>query len=156
LVTMDDKQNSRVIKTGHFIAYSSLFLAILLAIHLFVILDDHVVKQLLVSNGQKPTANAIGTIRNSFQFTGTMYVFAYLAGIVAIWNRHTYLWWFMFATFTSNVLYNLVNISALFKAIIDAKSTVNILPLSIVMVASTLLAIYMLVVSIKRKSTFNR
>lgn len=153
---MEAKAKSRETKTAHMIAYCSLIIAILYAIHLFVILDDSVVKQMLANSGQQPSENAIGTIRNSFQFTGVMYILANLAGVIAIWNRHTYLWWFMFATYTSHVLYNLVNISALFKAIIDAKSAVNILPLSIVMVASTLLAIYMLIVSIKRKSTFNR
>ncbi|MFZ8102642.1 hypothetical protein ACO1GT_13950, partial [Staphylococcus arlettae] len=97
---MDENQKSRVTKTAHFIAYSSLILAILSAIHNFIVLDDSVVRQLLTNSGQKATDNAIGTIRNSFQYTGVMYVLAYLAGIIAIWNRHTYLWWFMFAAFT--------------------------------------------------------
>ena len=153
---MDENQNSRVTKTAHFIAYSSLILAILYAIHNFIILDDSVVRQMLTNSGQKATDNAIGTIRNSFQYTGVMYVLAYLAGIIAIWNRHTYLWWFMFAAFTTNVLYNLINISVVVQAINDAKSMFSTLPLIIVLMASTLIAIYMLVVSIKRKSTFNR
>ena len=138
------------------IAYSSLIIAILYAIHLFLILDDSVVKQLLINSKQKPSENAIGVIKNSFQFTGVMYVIANLTGVIAIWNRHTYLWWFMFAVFASQILYNLVNINAVFEAILDVKSMVNILPLTIVLIMSFVLAVYMLVVSIKRKSTFNR
>ena len=133
---MDENQKSRVTKTAHFIAYSSLILAILSAIHNFIVLDDSVVRQLLTNSGQKATDNAIGTIRNSFQYTGVM--------------------WFMFAAFTTNVLYNLINVSVVLQAISDAKSVLSTLPLIIVLVASTLIAIYMLVVSIKRKSTFNR
>lgn len=62
----------------------------------------------------------------------------------------------MFAVFASQILYNLVNINAVFEAILDVKSMVNILPLTIVLIMSFVLAVYMLVVSIKRKSTFNR
>ena len=79
-----------------------------------------------------------------------------LAGVIAIWNRHTYLWWFMFAVFTSQILYNLINIGSVYGAILDVKGTINIFPLTIVLVMSLLLAIYMFVVSVKRKSTFNR
>ncbi|MBU0436985.1 hypothetical protein CW746_01010 [Staphylococcus succinus] len=153
---MDLKPSSRETKTAHLIAYSSLIIAILYAIHLFVILDDSVVKQMLINSGQKPSDNAVGTIKNSFQFTGVMYILANLAGIISIWNRHTYLWWFMFAVFTSQILYNLINIGAVYGAILDSKSMINILPLTIVMVMSFILAIYMFIVSIKRKSTFNR
>ena len=138
------------------LAYTSLAIAILYAIHVFVVIDDHVVKQMLSNSGQKPTDNAIGLIRNNLQFTGVMYVLANLAGIIAIWNKHTYLWWFMFAVFVAQVLYNLVNISSLFVAISDVKSPLNILPLSIALLLSIIMAIYMLIVSIKRKSTFNK
>ncbi|MDW8553460.1 MULTISPECIES: hypothetical protein [Staphylococcus] len=153
---MNAKPETKEVRTGHLIAYSSLIIAILYAIHLFLILDDSVVKQLLINSKQKPSENAIGVIKNSFQFTGVMYVIANLTGIIAIWNRHTYLWWFMFAVFASQILYNLVNINAVFEAILDVKSMVNILPLTIVLIMSFVLAVYMLVVSIKRKSTFNR
>ena len=153
---MNAKPESKEVRTGHLIAYSSLIIAILYAIHLFLILDDSVVKQLLINSKQKPSENAIGVIKNSFQFTGVMYVIANLTGVIAIWNRHTYLWWFMFAVFASQILYNLVNINAVFEAILDVKSMVNILPLTIVLIMSFVLAVYMLVVSIKRKSTFNR
>ncbi|MCY1037454.1 hypothetical protein OWI77_01280 [Staphylococcus nepalensis] len=153
---MNAKPETKEVRTGHLIAYSSLIIAILYAIHLFLILDDSVVKQLLINSKQKPSENAIGVIKNSFQFTGVMYVIANLTGIIAIWNRHTYLWWFMFAVFASQILYNLVNINAVFEAILDVKSMVNILPLTIVLIMSFVLAVYMLFVSIKRKSTFNR
>ena len=153
---MKAQPKTKEIRTGHILAYTSLIIAILYAIHLFVILDDSVIKQMLINSRQKPSENAIGVIKNSFQFTGIMYVIANLTGIIAIWNRHTYLWWFMFAVFTSQILYNLVNISAVYEAILDTKSMINILPLTIVLIISLILAIYMLVVSIKRKSTFNR
>ncbi|CCI60128.1 MULTISPECIES: hypothetical protein [Staphylococcus] len=153
---MDVKPKSRETKTAHLIAYSSLIIAILYAIHLFVVLDDSVIKQLLLNSEQKPSENAVGTIKNSFQFTGVMYIFANLAGIIAIWNRHTYLWWFMFAVFISQILYNVVNIGPVYGAILDVKAGINLIPLTVVLIMSFVLAIYMLAVSIKRKSTFNR
>ncbi|MDW5472312.1 hypothetical protein [Staphylococcus equorum] len=153
---MDVKHKSRETKTAHLIAYSSLIIAILYAIHLFVVLDDSVIKQLLLNSEQKPSENAVGTIKNSFQFTGVMYIFANLAGIIAIWNRHTYLWWFMFAVFISQILYNVVNIGPVYGAILDVKAGINLIPLTVVLIMSFVLAIYMLAVSIKRKSTFNR
>ncbi|WP_426462299.1 hypothetical protein [Staphylococcus equorum] len=153
---MDVKPKSKETKTAHLIAYSSLIIAILYAIHLFVVLDDSVVKQLLLNSEQKPSENAVGTIKNSFQFTGVMYIFANLAGIIAIWNRHTYLWWFMFAVFISQILYNVVNIGPVYGAILDVKAGINLIPLTVVLIMSFVLAIYMLAVSIKRKSTFNR
>ena len=42
------------------------------------------------------------------------------------------------------------------QAILDVKSVIAILPILIVVIGSLILAAYMLVVSIKRKSTFNR
>ncbi|MDN6630245.1 MAG: hypothetical protein L0K90_03175 [Staphylococcus equorum] len=153
---MDVKPKSRERKTAHLIAYSSLIIAILYAVHLFVVLDDSVIKQLLLNSEQKPSENAVGTIKNSFQFTGVMYIFANLAGIIAIWNRHTYLWWFMFAVFISQILYNVVNIGPVYGAILDVKAGINLIPLTVVLIMSFVLAIYMLAVSIKRKSTFNR
>ncbi|MDN6720903.1 MAG: hypothetical protein L0L52_01565, partial [Staphylococcus equorum] len=114
------------------------------------------IKQLLLNSEQKPSENAVGTIKNSFQFTGVMYIFANLAGIIAIWNRHTYLWWFMFAVFISQILYNVVNIGPVYGSILDVKAGINLIPLTVVLIMSFVLAIYMLAVSIKRKSTFNR
>lgn len=77
---MNAKPETKEVRTGHLIAYSSLIIAILYAIHLFLILDDSVVKQLLINSKQKPSENAIGVIKNSFQFTGVMYVIANLTG----------------------------------------------------------------------------
>ncbi|MBO1920019.1 hypothetical protein J4710_09405 [Staphylococcus xylosus] len=151
---MDVKPKSKEIKTAHLIAYSSLIIAILYAIHLFLVLDDSVIKQLLSNSGQKHQ-KAVGTIKNSFQFTGIMYILANLAGIFAIWNRHSYLWWFMFAVFASQILYNIINI-AVYRAILDVKTSLNLLPLTLVLVISFVLGVYMLIVSIVRKSTFNR
>ena len=51
-----------------------------------------------------------------------MYILAYLAGVIALWNRHKYLWWFMFAVYVSNVLFTLVNVTMVINAIITAKS----------------------------------
>ncbi|MCU5747105.1 hypothetical protein N9R04_10585 [Staphylococcus sp. SQ8-PEA] len=153
---MDKNASLKEIKTGKYIAYSSLALALLYALHIFVMLDQSVVQQMFIDAGHRVTDNAVGTILNSFRFTGIMYVLAYLAGIVAIWNRHPYLWWFMFAVYISNLLYNLVNLTAIYKALVDVKEWGATVPLSIVLVLSAVLAIYMLVVSIKRKSTFNR
>ena len=85
-----------------------------------------------------------------------MYILAYLAGVIALWNRHKYLWWFMFAVYVSNVLFTLVNVTMVINAIITTKSVLFIIPIIIVIVGSTVLALYMLVISIIRKSTFNR
>ncbi|KRG09114.1 hypothetical protein [Staphylococcus sp. NAM3COL9] len=153
---MDVESKSREKKTAHLIAYSSLIIAILYAIHLFIVLDDSVIKQLLLNSEQKPSENAVGTIKNSFQFTGVMYILANLVGIISIWNRHTHLWWFMFAVFLSQILYNVVNIGPVYAAILDVKAGINLIPLTVVLIMSFVLAIYMLAVSIKRKSTFNR
>ncbi|MEJ7351189.1 hypothetical protein WL553_13380, partial [Staphylococcus epidermidis] len=72
------------------------------------------------------------------------------------WNRHPYLWWFMFAVYVSNALFTLVNLYMFVQAILDVKNVIAILPILIVVIGSIVLAIYMLVVSIARKSTFNR
>jgi len=153
---MEAKPKSREIKIAHLIAYSSVIIVILSAIHLFLVLDDSVIKQMLMNSGQQASENAVGTIKSSFQFTGIMYLLANLAGVLAIWNRHTYLWWFMFAVFASQILYNLINIGAVFNAVLDVKSGINLVPLTVVLVMSFILAVYMLIVSLKRKSTFNR
>ena len=49
---MEVKPKSKEIKTAHLIAYSSVIIAILYVIHLFVVLDDSVIKQLLSNSGQ--------------------------------------------------------------------------------------------------------
>ncbi|MEA3577834.1 hypothetical protein U9S01_27185, partial [Peribacillus frigoritolerans] len=63
---------------------------------------------------------------------------------------------FMFAVYISNALFTLVNLYLFIQGILDVKNVLAILPILIVVIGSIILAIYMLVVSITRKSTFNR
>lgn len=148
--------NVREKRSGRLIAMSSLLFCILLIIHHFVVLDVTTAKSLLSLAGQKISDNAVHNILNSDRYTGVMYILAYLAGVVALWNRHPYLWWFMFAVYVSNALFTLVNLYMFVQAILDVKNVVAVLPILIVVIGSIILAIYMLVVSIARKSTFNR
>lgn len=148
--------NVREKRSGRLIAMSSLLFCILLIIHHFVVLDVTTAKSLLSLAGQKTSDNAVHNILNSDRYTGVMYILAYLAGVVALWNRHPYLWWFMLAVYVSNALFTLVNLYMFVQAILDVKNVVAVLPILIVVIGSIILAIYMLVVSIARKSTFNR
>ncbi|GGG89123.1 hypothetical protein E2558_00940 [Staphylococcus pragensis] len=141
---------------GKLIGYSSLIFSILLIIHNFVALDTQTAKELLTQAGQKVNDSTVANILNSFRYTGIMYSLAYLAGVIALWNRHKYLWWFMFAVYVSNVLFTLVNLAMVINAIIAVKSLLFIAPIVIVIIGSIVLAIYMLVISFVRKSTFNR
>ncbi|MGW9856493.1 hypothetical protein ACUXIR_000938 [Staphylococcus hominis] len=141
---------------GQLIGYSSLIFCVLLIIHNFIALDAQTAQTLLTQAHQKATNSAVDNILNSFRYTGIMYILAYLAGVIALWNRHKYLWWFMFAVYVSNVLFTLVNLTMVLNAIIEAKSVIFILPILIVVIGSAILAIYMLIISIVRKSTFNR
>ncbi|WP_154836518.1 hypothetical protein [Staphylococcus sp. Marseille-Q1834] len=141
---------------GKLIGYSSLIFSILLIIHNFVALDTQTAKELLTQAGQKVNDSTVANILNSFRYTGIMYILAYLAGVIALWNRHKYLWWFMFAVYVSNVLFTLVNLAMVINAIIAVKSALFIAPIVIVIIGSIVLAIYMLVISFVRKSTFNR
>ena len=152
---MMDK-TSKEMKTGRFIAIASVVFAILLIIHYFVSLDTASAKSLLELSKQNDSTRAADYILNNFRFTGIMYILAYLAGIITIWNRHTYVWWFMFAVYLSNSLFTLINFSMTIKAIQHAHNTLLTFPIIIVVIGSLALAIYMLVVSVKRKSTFNR
>lgn len=142
--------------TAKLVAYSSLIFCILLIIHNFIALDTQTAKSLLSRAGQKVSDSGVANILNSFRYTGIMYILAYLAGVIALWNRHKYLWWFMFAVYVSNVLFTLVNLAMVINAIMAVKSVMLIVPILIVIIGSTVLALYMLVVSIMRKSTFNR
>ncbi len=148
--------NAREKRSVRLIAISSFIFCILLIIHHFVVLDETTAKSLLSLAGQKTSDNAVHNILNSDRYTGVMYILAYLAGIVALWNRHPYLWWFMFAVYVSNALFTLVNLYMFVQAILDVKNVIAVLPILIVVIGSIILAIYMLVVSIARKSTFNR
>ncbi|BBD90655.1 hypothetical protein HMPREF0793_1457 [Staphylococcus caprae M23864:W1] len=150
------ESSAREIRAGRLIAISSFIFCILLIIHHFVVLDETTAKSLLSLAGQKTSDTAVHNILNSDRYTGVMYILAYLAGVVALWNRHPYLWWFMFAVYVSNALFTLVNLYMFVQAILDVKNVIAILPILIVVIGSIVLAIYMLVVSIARKSTFNR
>ena len=146
----------REVVTGNVIAISSLIFFILLIIHNFIVLDATTVKTLLSLAGQKTTTNSVNQVLNSFRFDGVMYLLAYLSGVIAYWNRHPYLWWFMFAVYISNAFFTLVNLYMVGHAIVYVKSVIAVVPILIVVIGSLILAAYMLVVSIKRKSTFNR
>lgn len=150
------QSSKRERNAGKLIGYSSLIFSILLIIHNFVALDTQTAKELLTQAGQKVNDSTVANILNSFRYTGIMYILAYLAGVIALWNRHKYLWWFMFAVYVSNVLFTLVNLAMVINAIITIKSALFIAPIIIVIIGSIVLAIYMLVTSIMRKSTFNR
>ena len=151
-----NQPSQRERNAGKLIGYGSLIFCILLIIHNFIALDTQTAKTLLSQAGQKASDSAVDNILNSFRYTGVMYILAYLAGVIALWNRHKYLWWFMFAVYVSNVLFTLVNIAMVTNAIISAKSPLFVVPVFIVIIGSALLAIYMLVISLMRKSTFNR
>lgn len=151
---MDRKMRAK--KNGRFIAYASLFLALMYGIYIFVVLDNSVVANILETHHIDATKNAVGNFINSYRLTGIMYLLAYLCGLIAIWNQHTYLWWFLFAVYISQVFYTGVNASLIINGIVNVKSVWMTLPLWIALIGSLVLAIYMLVVSIKRKSTFNR
>lgn len=151
-----NQPSQRERNAGKIIGYGSLIFCILLIIHNFIALDTQTAKTLLSQAGQKASGSAVDNILNSFRYTGVMYILAYLAGVIALWNRHKYLWWFMFTVYVSNVLFTLVNIAMVTNAIISAKSPLFVVPVFIVIIGSALLAIYMLVVSMMRKSTFNR
>lgn len=151
-----NQPSQRERNAGKLIGYGSLIFCILLIIHNFIALDTQTAKTLLSQAGQKASDSAVDNILNSFRYTGVMYILAYLAGVIALWNRHKYLWWFMFAVYVSNVLFTLVNIAIVNNAIISAKSPLFVVPVFIIIIGSALLAIYMLVISLMRKSTFNR
>ena len=112
-----NQPSQRERNAGKLIGYSSLILCILLIIHNFIALDT-LTKTLLSQAGQKASDSAVANILNSFRYTGIMYILAYLAGVIALWNRHKYLWWFMFAVYVSNVLFTLVNVTMVINAII--------------------------------------
>ena len=86
--------NAKEIRTGRLIAISSLVFCILLILHHFIVLDESTAKSILSLAGQNIRYSS-KNILNSDRYTGIMYILAYLAGTVAFWNRHPYLWWFM-------------------------------------------------------------
>ena len=62
----------------------------------------------------------------------------------------------MFAVYVSNALFTLVNLYLFIQGILDVKNVIAIFPILIVVIGSIIIAIYMLIASILRKSTFNR
>ncbi|MEL0538538.1 hypothetical protein [Staphylococcus debuckii] len=154
--TIDQEKELRAKKSGRFIAYASVLLAVIYAIYLFVALDNSVVADILTSHHIDATKNAVGNFINSYRLTGIMYLIAYMCGLIAIWNQHTYLWWFLFAVYISQAFYTAVNAGVIIQSINHVKSGFMTLPLWITIIGSLALAIYMLIISIKRKSTFNR
>lgn len=112
--------NAKEIRTGRLIAISSLVFCILLIIHHFIVLDESTAKSILSLAGQNIRYSS-ENILNSDRYTGIMYILAYLAGTVAFWNRHPYLWWFMFAVYISNALFTLVNLYLFIQGILDVK-----------------------------------
>ena len=93
---------------------------ILLILHHFIVLDESTAKSILSLAGQNIRYSS-KNILNSDRYTGIMYILAYLAGTVAFWNRHPYLWWFMFAVYISNALFTLVNLYLFIQGILDVK-----------------------------------
>ena len=83
-----NQPSQRERNAGKLIGYSSLILCILLIIHNFIALDTLTAKTLLSQAGQKASDSAVANILNSFRYTGIMYILAYLAGVIALWNRH--------------------------------------------------------------------
>lgn len=112
--------NAKEIRTGRLIAISSLVFCILLILHHFIVLDESTAKSILSLAGQNIRYSS-KNILNSDRYTGIMYILAYLAGTVAFWNRHPYLWWFMFAVYISNALFTLVNLYLFIQGILDVK-----------------------------------
>lgn len=154
-----DTENNKVMrakKSGRFIAYASLFLAMMYGTYIFVVLDKSVITDLLTSHQIDATKNAVGNFLNSYRLTGIMYLLAYLCGLIAIWNQHPYLWWFLFAVYISQTFFTAVNADPILQSIVHVKSFYMTLPLWITLAGSLILALYMLIISIKRKSTFNR
>ncbi|USO09589.1 hypothetical protein K9E75_12835 [Staphylococcus pseudintermedius] len=76
--------------------------------------------------------------------------------MVALKNQHPYLWWFMLAVFISQIFNALLNPPILYTAIFHVKGFFGLIPYALVIVGSLVLAVMMIRVSVKRKSTFNR
>lgn len=154
------KQNStnevRAQHTGRLIGYISFLFAVCLVIHQVIIVNGHVISYMLEHSGNQTTKNAINAINNSLRYTGILYILAYSAGVVAIKYQHPYLWWFMVAVFISQLFNALLNPPILYAAILNVKGFFALIPFIVVSIGSLILAIFMITVSIKRKSTFNR
>ncbi|BAS46722.1 hypothetical protein SSCHL_1942 [Staphylococcus schleiferi] len=155
---MSQLQNSgmRAQHTGKLLGYISFLFAVCLVIHQVVIVDGQVITYMLEHSGNKATENSINAINNSLRYIGILYVLAYAAGVVALKNQHPYLWWFMLAVFISQLFNALLNPPILYAAIFHVKGFFALVPYLVVNLGSLVLAIMMITVSVKRKSTFNR
>ncbi|UEX89660.1 hypothetical protein [Staphylococcus ratti] len=154
------KQNpsneARAKHTGRLIGYLSFLFAVCLVVHQVIIVDGHVISYMLEHSNNRTTENAINMINNSLRYTGILYILAYSAGVVAIKYQHPYLWWFMIAVFISQLFNALLNPPIIYIAILNVKGFFALIPYIIVIIGTLLLVIFMIWVSIKRKSTFNR
>ncbi|EOG6878796.1 hypothetical protein ACLH3S_001772 [Staphylococcus pseudintermedius] len=142
--------------TGKLLAYLSFLFAVCLVIHQVMIVDGQVVTYMLEHSGNKATENSINAINNSLRYIGILYILANAAGVVALKNQHPYLWWFMLAVFISQIFNALLNPPILYTAIFHVKGFFGLIPYALVIVGSLVLAVMMIRVSVKRKSTFNR
>ncbi|PTH59648.1 hypothetical protein [Staphylococcus agnetis] len=148
--------DARATHTGRLLAYISFLFAVCLVIHQVVIVDGQVISYMLEHSGNQISQNAINAINNSLRYTGILYILAYSAGVVAIKYQHPYLWWFMVVVFISQLFNALLNPPILYTAIFNVKGFFALIPYIIVCIGSLILAVFMIIVSIKRKSTFNR
>lgn len=142
--------------TGKMLGIVTFIFAVALVVHQVLIVDSDVISYMLTESGNDATKNAINGINNSIRYTGILYIIAYATGVLAMKFQHPYLWWFLVAIFVSQVFNALLYPPILYVAIYNVKGFFALVPYFVVVVGSLLLAIWMIVVSIKRKSTFNR
>ncbi|QLK85556.1 hypothetical protein [Staphylococcus sp. 17KM0847] len=142
--------------TGRLLAYISFLFAVCLVVHQVTIVDSQVISHMLEQSGNKVSENAINAINNSLRYTGILYILAYSAGVVAIKFQHPYLWWFMLAVFISQVFNALLNPPLLYVSIVNVKGFLALVPYAVAVIGSIVMAVFMIITSIKRKTTFNR
>ncbi|MBI5974089.1 hypothetical protein [Staphylococcus canis] len=147
---------TRAEKTGKLLGIMTFLFAVALVIHQVIIIDGDVVSYMLKHSGNNVTENAIKTISNSIRYTGILYILAYASGVVAMKVQHPYLWWFLIAVFISQLFNALLYPPILYAAIFNVKGFLALIPYFFVVIGSLVMIIFMITVSIKRKSTFNR
>ncbi|REH87150.1 hypothetical protein [Staphylococcus felis] len=146
----------RAEKTGKLLGIMTFLFAVALVIHQVIIVDDQVVSYMLKHSGNNVTESAINAISNSIRYTGILYILAYASGVVAMKFQHPYLWWFLVAVFISQIFNALLYPPILYAAIFNVKSFFALIPYFFVVIGSLVMVIFMVTMSIKRKSTFNR
>ena len=145
-ITESSREKSRTFNRDQF-----LYILYLTYYSSFCSLDETTAKSLLSLAGQKTSDTAVHNILNSDRYTGVMYILAYLAGVVALWNRHPYLWWFMFAVYVSFSRCEFIHVcTSNFRCEERYRNFTNLNRC-----IGSCFSIYMLV-DIARKSTFNR